>query len=265
MFAPTKVWRRWHRRVNINQRRYAVVSAIAASAVSSLVMARGHRIEKVEEVPLVVSSNVESLSKTKAAVLLLQAINAFGDVEKVVDSKTLRAGKGKMRNRRFRQRRGPLIIYSQDNGIVKAFRNIPGVELINVDALNLLKLAPGGHLGRFCIWTENAIAKLDSIYGSTTEVSKLKKDYLLPTPVISNPDVARIINSDEIQSVLRPAFPKNLSIAPKKRNPLRNKAVMVKLNPFAAVKKSAVASADDKKISKRNRSSSKKFVESIEE
>lgn len=41
MFAPTKTYRRWHRRVNVNQKRYAICSAIAASGVSSLVMAKG--------------------------------------------------------------------------------------------------------------------------------------------------------------------------------------------------------------------------------
>ena len=47
MFAPTKVWRKWHRKININQKRYAVVSALAASALPALVMARGHRVEQV--------------------------------------------------------------------------------------------------------------------------------------------------------------------------------------------------------------------------
>ena len=55
MYAPTKTWRRWHRKININQKRYAVVSAIAASALPALVMARGHKIDGVAEVPLVVS------------------------------------------------------------------------------------------------------------------------------------------------------------------------------------------------------------------
>jgi large subunit ribosomal protein L4e len=50
MFAPTKVYRRWHRHTNLNQKRYAVVSAVAASALPSLVMARGHKIEKINEV-----------------------------------------------------------------------------------------------------------------------------------------------------------------------------------------------------------------------
>merc|ERR1739841_327846 len=55
---------------------------------------------------------------------------------------------------------GPLVIYDQDQGVTKAFRNIPGVDCIQVNNLNLLKLAPGGHVGRFCIWTEGAIRKV---------------------------------------------------------------------------------------------------------
>lgn len=51
-------------------------------------------------------------------------------------------------------------------GLTKAFRNIPGVELLSVSKLNLLKLAPGGHVGRFVIWTESAFKKLDALYGS---------------------------------------------------------------------------------------------------
>ena len=62
-----------------------------------------------------------------------------------------------MRNRRYVQRRGPLVVYGEDNGIKKAFRNISGVEVADVTALNLLQLAPGGHLGRFVIFTDGDI------------------------------------------------------------------------------------------------------------
>ncbi|MCP6198867.1 50S ribosomal protein L4, partial [Klebsiella pneumoniae] len=64
-----------------------------------------------------------------------------------------------MRNRRRIQRKGPLIIFNKDQGLTRAFRNIPGVELLNVNKLNLLKLAPGGHLGRFVIWTQSAFGR----------------------------------------------------------------------------------------------------------
>merc|ERR1712212_835045 len=203
MYAPTKTWRRWHRRCNITQRRYAVCSALAASAIPSLLMARGHKVESIPEVPVVVTNSIESLTKTKAAVALLKGLNAYEDVEKCQQSKQIRSGKGKMRNRRYVMRRGPLVIYNEDHGIKQAFRNLPGVELISVDRLNLLKLSPGSHLGRFCIWSEGAFQKLDSIYGTSRKPSTEKSSFKLPRAKITNADLPRLINSDAVQTVLK--------------------------------------------------------------
>lgn len=80
-----------------------------------------------------------------------------------------------MRNRRRIQRKGPLIVYHQDQGLRRAFRNIPGIELCSIDRLNLLKMAPGGHVGRFVIWTQSAFAKLDKLFGTWKTSSTLKK------------------------------------------------------------------------------------------
>nr|POE87492.1 60s ribosomal protein l4-b [Quercus suber] len=242
MFAPTKVWRKWHQKINLGQKRFATASAIAASSSAALLLARGHHISSIPEVPLVVSSTVfegAALTKTSAAVALLKAVGAGADLEKVKASRKLRAGKGKLRNRRHQQRRGPLIIYEPEKDgkeIVRAFRNIPGVETCPVYALNLLQLAPGGHLGRFIIWTSSAFSALDTVYGSTTEPSELKRDFLLPSNVVAQPDLAKLINSSEVQSVLRPvrggAVTKRTMV--QKKNPLKNKQVLLRLNPYAA-------------------------------
>lgn len=128
----------------------------------------------------------------------MKSIKAYNDVIKVSNSRKIRAGKGKMRNRRHTQRRGPLIVYNSNEGIVKSFRNIPGVETCPVQSLNLLQLAPGGHVGRFIIWTQSAIEALDEVYAA-------KSGYELPTAKITSTDVTRLINSDEIQSVVRAA------------------------------------------------------------
>ena len=64
MFAPTKIWRKWHRKVNVNQKRYALVSALAASAVPALVLARGHKIDGVSEIPFVVDDALNGISLT---------------------------------------------------------------------------------------------------------------------------------------------------------------------------------------------------------
>ena len=177
--------------------------------------------------------------RTSAAITLLNAVGAGPDLAKVKASRKVRAGKGKMRGRRYRQRRGPLVVYHPDEDgrlLGRAFRNIPGVEACSVKALNLLQLAPGGHLGRFVVWTSAAFAALDDLYGSTTAPSELKRDFLLPSNVMANADVSRLINSAEVQAVVRPAIGGNRTqrTAVQKKNPLRNKQVMLRLNPYAA-------------------------------
>jgi large subunit ribosomal protein L4e len=255
MFAPTRIWRKWHRKINVNQRRFAVASALAASALPALVTARGHRIEKVPEVPLVLEDAVESIQKTAQAVKVLAKIGADADVEKVKDSKKVRTGRGKTRNRRYVTRRGPLIVYANANGAEKAFRNIPGVELANVERLNLLQLAPGGHLGRFIIWTRSAFEQLDALYGTYSKKSAKKADYTLPRHIMNNANLGRLINSDEIQSVLRAGKYTSFRRHHKK-NPLKNLGAMVKLNPYALVARRAELRAEalraDKKKSTKN-------------
>ncbi|OIV92142.1 hypothetical protein TanjilG_18714 [Lupinus angustifolius] len=266
MFAPTRIWRRWHRKVNINQKRYAVVSAIAASAIPSLVQARGHRIETVPELPLVVSDTVEGVEKSKEAIKVLKEIGAFSDAEKAKDSRGIRPGKGKSRNRRYISRKGPLIVYGTEGAkAVKAFRNIPGVELANVERLNLLKLAPGGHLGRFIVWTKSAFEKLDSIYGTFEKGSEKKKGYVLPRSKLVNADLARIINSDEVQSVVKP-IKKEVRRSGIKKNPLKNLNVLLKLNPYAkTAKRMALLAEKQRVIAKKEKLEKKRGTVSKEE
>jgi len=242
MFAPTKVWRKWHQKINLGQKRFATASALAASSVPALLLARGHQVSTVPEVPLVINSEVfdgAAIARTSAALDLLKSVGASADIDKVKKSRKLRAGKGKLRGRRHRQRRGPLVVYDPEvdgKELARAFRNIAGVETCSVFALNLLQLAPGGHLGRFIIWTSGAFKALDTIYGSTTHPSALKKDFLLPSNVVQQADIGRLINSSEIQSVVRAAKGESRTkrVGVQKKNPLHNKQVLLRLNPYAA-------------------------------
>merc|ERR1712015_198486 len=240
MFAPTKTWRRRHRKVNTAQKRYAMCSAIAATGVPALVMAKGHVISGINEVPLVVSDKDQAFQKTKEAVAFLRRDKACAGVAKVYATRRMRAGKGKLRNRRTVQKKGPLVIYNDDQGLTKAFRNIPGVDCIQVNNLNLLKLAPGGHVGRFCIWTEGAFKKLDGLYGTWRKPSSEKAGWNLPQPKMANTDLSALLKSEAIRKVLR-APNRKVKRAVVKTNPLKNIRTMLQLNPYAAVtKKNAV-------------------------
>jgi large subunit ribosomal protein L4e len=257
MFAPTKPWRRWYRRVNINQRRYALASAVAASGVPALVMSKGHVIDQIPELPLVVSDKVQEMTKTKQAVQFLRRIRAWSDIQKVYKSQRFRAGKGKMRNRRRIQRKGPLVVYYKDQGLRRAFRNIPGIDLVSVEKLNVLKLAPGGHVGRFVIWTESAFQRLDKIFGTWKTQSLEKKAYNLPQPKMANTDLSRLLKADEIKAVLR-APQKKIVRRVRRLNPLTNAKALLKLNPYAAVLKREAILKNQKRQLARDEALAKK-------
>merc|ERR1712002_1407933 len=181
------------------------------------------------------------------AVEFLRRNKAWADVAKVYASRRMRAGKGKLRNRRHVQKLGPLVVYDQDQGLTKAFRNIPGVDCIQVDNLNLLKLAPGGHVGRFIIWTESAFKKLDSIFGTWCKPSEAKKGWNLPMPKMTNTDLSKLLKSEEIRAVLR-APNRKVKRAVVKTNPLKNIRTMLQLNPYAAVAKKNAELTDAKNL-----------------
>lgn len=180
----------------------------------------------------------------------------------------MRAGKGKGRNRRYKQKLGPLIVYNRDHGLVRAFRNIPGVSTVPVDCLNLLKFAPGGHLGRLVVWTEGAFRKvgshllpryplsihhsipqfqLDSIFGTEKTASTVKSGFVLPLPKMTNSDFDRLIHSEEIMKAVRPPRT-NEKKAKAHRNPLKKHSLMVKLNPYAKVMRKVAVRASRPKL-----------------
>ena len=251
MFAPLKIWRKWHAKCNITQRRHAVASALAASACTPLVMARGHKVDDIAEFPLVVNGLANG-SKTSDLLDTLEKFGVADELLKVKQSKSTRAGKGKYRASRYVLKKGPLVIYNdEDEDLVKAARNITGVDVCNVHRLNILQLAPGGHLGRFVIYTKSAFAALDSVFGDYNKESLEKKGYRLNRPVMDCADLARIINSDKVQSVLRD-IRHNVRVHDKtKKNPLTNKAMMLKINPFAKKRAELVKAAEAKRKASR--------------
>lgn len=268
MFNPTKPWRKWCRKTNLNLRRYAMASAIAASALPSLLLARGHKIANVAEVPVVVDDKAEGLTKTKDALALLKKLGAGDDAEKAAKSRDIRKGKGKYRNRRMVSKKGPLVIYGTDSGIQRALGNLPGVESRSVESMKIRELAPGGQVGRFIIWTRSAFEKLDSIFGTFDTASEQKVGYKLPLPCLSIADMGRIIMSEEVQNAIR--APKDDHLVGKKvaykPNPLTNKGAMLALNPYADDARAILSAKPANKLDKDDKqmaTATKKFYKTI--
>ncbi|MFW6117840.1 MAG: 50S ribosomal protein L4 [Thermoproteota archaeon] len=146
------------------EKRLALFSAIAATASREVVSSRGHRTRDVPQIPLIVANQLEELKKTKKVEETLINLGSWEDLYRVKGSRKIRAGKGKRRGRKSKEAIGPLIVVAENKGIVRAARNIPGVEAVIVDNLNSEILAPGSHPGRLTIWTENAVKRLTELY-----------------------------------------------------------------------------------------------------
>jgi large subunit ribosomal protein L4e len=148
-------------KINNKERRKAIMSAIAATTNPELVAGRGHKFDV--KLPLVVEDALESLTKTSEVREFLQNINLWDDVLRA-KNRTIRAGKGKRRGRKYKRRKSLLIVASEDKGIVRAACNLPGVEVVSVKDLNAEVLAPGAQAGRLTVWSKSAISKLAEVF-----------------------------------------------------------------------------------------------------
>lgn len=153
---------------------------------------------------MVINDGLECVKRAKTLCEILKSVGLGPELQKVIETKKNRSTTGKWRGRRKMERLGPLIVYNENNGIKYACQSIPGVKACHFKRLNVLDLAPGGRFGRMVVWTEGAIKGLHDYYGNyTVGETKLCK-FHLPRAKMMNPDLAFIINSTEVQSVLRP-------------------------------------------------------------
>ena len=121
-------------------------------------MERGHIVP--DNYPFVLDDKFESINKTKSALDSFRKIGLEGELSRVEDKK-VRAGKGKSRGRKYRTKKGPLIVVSKLDKLSSAVSNIPGVDVVDVNSINAELLAPGGKPGRLTLWTSSAISKLE--------------------------------------------------------------------------------------------------------
>jgi large subunit ribosomal protein L4e len=157
---PPRIESDWTKKVNTKEMKLAKLSALAAVANPHRVQARGHKFSEGVTLPVVVSDEVEKIKSTRDAVTMLEKIGLYDDLVRAENGKRIRAGHGKMRNRKYRIRKSMLIVTSSTCPARKSFSNITGVDVATVDNLNVQQLAPGGLAGRLTILSEAALSKI---------------------------------------------------------------------------------------------------------
>ncbi len=174
---PPRVAQVRSEKINIKERRKARRSALAAVARVDLVRARGHRFDDGVKLPVVVEAKFEGLwrefergedeeGRTRATQQLSNALDKLGlgdDLARAREGTHQRAGRGKMRGRRFRVPRSVLIVAANDRELSRCARNLPGVEVISPRHLSTEALAPGGAPGRLTVITETALTEIRTL------------------------------------------------------------------------------------------------------
>ncbi|MCX6711818.1 MAG: 50S ribosomal protein L4 [Candidatus Woesearchaeota archaeon] len=154
---PPKAQKDFSHKINDKERRKAIRSALAATCIKEIVEKRGHTFK---EVPIIIDSKIENISKTKDFENVLIKLGLEKELQRIQIRK-IRPGKGKARNRKYKTKKGPLIIVSEFCKLSKSAQNIPGIDIIPINRLNAELLAPGAMPGRLAIYTDKAIEKLE--------------------------------------------------------------------------------------------------------
>lgn len=148
--------------INKKEKRKALKSSIAATSDPNLVLLRGHAAEEVPETPIIIENEFEEIEKTEAVVDVLENLGVRSDLKRAKEGKNVRAGKGKRRGRKYEGRKSILLVVSgESDEILRAARNLPGVDVVPSDYLSVENLAPGTHPGRLTLFTKKALKLLE--------------------------------------------------------------------------------------------------------
>lgn len=148
--------RNWFKKINRKENLLAKFSALSQTANKEAVKKRGHKFNAEVTFPIVVENEIENVKTTKEAIEILNSLGIYEDVQRSKDHQSIRAGKGKLRGRKYKTPKSILLVV-KNNQPIKSFENLSGMEIVSVDRLNTSHLAPGGNVGRLTIYTEGAI------------------------------------------------------------------------------------------------------------
>ncbi|QOJ78393.1 50S ribosomal protein L4 [Infirmifilum lucidum] len=157
---PPKVEKKLKENINKKEKKLALASALAATAIRELVVRRGHVVPE-KQLPIVVVDEIEKVNKASQLREIFKKLGVWGDVERAAERVRVRAGKGKMRGRKYKKPKSVLIVASNSRELSKAARNMPGVEVVSARNLTVSHLAPGGVPGRLTIYTLEALRILE--------------------------------------------------------------------------------------------------------
>ena len=159
---PPNVKKVIFKKLNKKENKLALCSAIAATQSKEIIKSRGHKVENLKTFPIVLSDDIESVTKTKEVIKILDSFNLMQDVDRL-KSRKARTGKSSLRGRGTKIGKSVLFVVSNSKKLSHACGAIPGVEARTAKDLSVLDLAPGGVPIRLVVYSKNALKEIEKI------------------------------------------------------------------------------------------------------
>jgi large subunit ribosomal protein L4e len=168
---PPESWKNIYKKVNYKEKQLALCSAIAATTRKDLIERRGHKLSNISSFPIIISDDIESISKTKDLLNLLRALGLQQELDRVDFSRKARSGTARRRGRKGRSAVSAIIVIGsngdgdedENKNIHKLSGSVGGIDIKQVKDLSVLDLAPGSKPMRLAIFSESAIKELNNI------------------------------------------------------------------------------------------------------
>jgi large subunit ribosomal protein L4e len=166
---PPESWKNIYKKVNYKEKQLALCSAIAATTRKDLIERRGHKLSNISSFPVIISDDIESISKTKDLLNLLRALGLQQELDRVDFSRKARSGTARRRGREGRSAVSAIIVVGssgnedENKNIHKLSGSVGGIDIKQVKDLSVLDLTPGSKPIRLAIFSESAIKELNNI------------------------------------------------------------------------------------------------------
>ena len=157
------------KKLNKKENKLALCSAIAATTSKQIIESRGHKVEKIDSFPLVVSDDIEKISKAKELLKVFEALNLIQDITRL-DFRKKRSGKSALRGRTTKIGKSILFVTKNSKNLSKACGSFRGVDAVSSNSLSVLDLAPGSVPIRLTVYSKSAIEEIAKIKSTHLEL-----------------------------------------------------------------------------------------------
>ena len=161
-----------YKKLNKKENKLALCSAIAATASKRLVELRGHIVEGIESFPIILSDDIEAVSKASEITAILDSLKLADDVKRLKNRK-VRSGQSRLRGRTKKVGTSVLFVTGSTASLKQAVGAIPGVQVRSAKDLSVLDLAPGSDPIRLTVYSKSAIKEIGEIQSTHLKVAAM--------------------------------------------------------------------------------------------